>query len=114
MFLGGQLRLQSQHLACFNGGNFILGGQVLGRQDVVDFGLELVEGCYQTYHTTATKIGPETFGWDDTLVPDDQKEFYDENGFYINNSGYNLRPEVIESYYYAHRATGDPKVRTGI
>ena len=111
MFLGGKFRLQSEHLACFNGGNFILGGQVLRRQDLIDFGLELVEGCYQTYHTTATQIGPEAFSWDDSLVPMNQREFYEKNGFFITNSGYNLRPEVIESYYYAHRATGDPKVR---
>ncbi|KAL1953346.1 hypothetical protein VTO42DRAFT_3000 [Malbranchea cinnamomea] len=108
-YVGGEYRLESEHLACFNGGNFILGGQVLHRPDLVDFGLKLVEGCYQTYHSTATRIGPETFGWDSELVPDSQKDFFDENGFYIRNGFYNLRPEVIESYYYAYRATGNPK-----
>jgi len=42
----------SQHLACFSGGNFILGGQVLGYKPFVDFGLKLVEGCRNTYSST--------------------------------------------------------------
>jgi hypothetical protein len=32
-------------LTCFDGGSFILGGTVLDRQDFIDFGLELVDGC---------------------------------------------------------------------
>ncbi|PGH04498.1 mannosyl-oligosaccharide alpha-1,2-mannosidase [Blastomyces parvus] len=98
----------SQHLTCFNGGNFILGGQVLGRPDFINFGLDLVEGCYHSYNSTATGIGPEGFGWDRNKVPDNQREFFNEKGFYISSSNYNLRPEVIESYYYAFRVTGDP------
>lgn len=83
---------------------------MLGRDDLIRFGLELVEGCHATYAATATRIGPELFGWDSSQVPDDQKAFYQENGFYIRSSGYNLRPEVIESYYYAYRATSNQKV----
>ena len=99
----------SEHLTCFDGGNFLLGGQALGRQDYVDFGLQLVKGCHETYIATATHIGPEAFGWDNSAVPDDQRVFYRENGFYITNSFYDLRPEVVESYYYAYRVTGDRK-----
>lgn len=106
----GTLIKQSQHLACFNGGNYILGGQVLDRPDLVEFGLKLVNGCYQTYHNTATQIGPDSFSWDEESVPDSEKEFFEENGYYAMNSVYNLRPEVIESYYYAFQATGDSKV----
>jgi mannosyl-oligosaccharide alpha-1,2-mannosidase len=39
----------------------------------------------------------------------DQAAFYQKNGFYITDSNYDLRPEVLESYYYAYRITGDPK-----
>ncbi|KAF1968249.1 mannosyl-oligosaccharide 1,2-alpha-mannosidase precursor [Bimuria novae-zelandiae CBS 107.79] len=106
---GQNLSLISQHLACFDGGNFILGGQVLHRQDYIDFGLELVNGCHETYIQTATHIGPETFGWDPAAVPADQASFFNRTGFYIRDGGYQLRPEVIESYYYAYRATGDAK-----
>lgn len=105
------LSLNSQHLACFDGGNFILGGQVLGNQSLIDYGLSLVDGCYNTYNSTLTGIGPETFSWDPTQVPSDQAEFYDKNGFYITDAIYDLRPEVIESYYYAYRYTRDQKYR---
>ncbi|CAE6491031.1 unnamed protein product, partial [Rhizoctonia solani] len=38
-------------------------------------------------------------------------EFYQKNGFYIYNgyAYYDLRPEVLESNFYAWRATGDTK-----
>jgi mannosyl-oligosaccharide alpha-1,2-mannosidase len=106
---GTELILSSEHLACFDGGNFILGGQVLGTQKYVDFGLQLVDGCHATYAATATRIGPEVFAWDPASVPASQESFFAKNGFYITSPGYQLRPEVIESYYYAYRATGDVK-----
>ena len=97
----------SEELACFDGGNFILGGLVLGEQKYIDFGIALTEGCFNTYNSTATKIGPEEFSWNATEVPEDQAEFFDQNGFYIDNANYILRPEFIESLYYAYRATGN-------
>lgn len=109
MYSGRDLTLISQHLACFDGGNFILGGQVLGVQKYIDYGLELVEGCHETYTATETGIGPETFAWNASTVPADQAAFYNTSGFYIMDGGYQLRPEVIESFYYAYRATGDTK-----
>lgn len=81
----------------------------------IDFGLELVAGCRDTYTQTATGIGPETFQWlgenspANATVPAGNESFYDRAGFYITNAHYITRPEVIESYYYAYRATGDPK-----
>lgn len=108
-------------MACFSGGNFILGGLVLKEQRFIDFGLDLAEGCRQTYAHTDTGIGPELFQWQDNNTPedainnegppDDQAEFYEETGFWITNPKYMLRPEVIESYYYSYRATGDPMYR---
>ena len=44
--LGRSLRNQSYHLACFAGGNFMLGGKVLGQQKYVGFGLALVDCCH--------------------------------------------------------------------
>ncbi|USW55058.1 Putative glycoside hydrolase family 47, six-hairpin glycosidase-like superfamily [Septoria linicola] len=106
---GRRLINSSQHLACFDGGNFILGGIVLGEQKYIDFGLQLVESCEDTYSQTLTKIGPEAFSWNSTAVPANQTEFYERAGFFITSSAYILRPEVIESFYYAYRATGDRK-----
>jgi mannosyl-oligosaccharide alpha-1,2-mannosidase len=109
MYEGQNLRLVSQHLAGFTGGAFILAGQVLDRQDYIDFGLELANAWHETYIQTATGIGPETFGWDPSSVPAGQEDFFERTGFYIQSSSYVLRPEVIETYYYAYRATGDKK-----
>ena len=97
----------SGHLACFDGGNFILGGLVLNEQKYVDFGLQLVGSCEDTYNQTLTGIGPEAFGWNASAIPKGQKAFYERAGFYITDSDYILRPEVIESFYYAYRATGN-------
>ena len=101
-----ELIYDSGHLACFDGGNFILGGLVLSEQKYVDFGLELVMSCEQTYNQTLTKIGPESFSWNTTELPANQTAFYNRAGFYITDSQYILRPEVIESFYYAYRVTG--------
>jgi mannosyl-oligosaccharide alpha-1,2-mannosidase len=105
-FSGTKLSLASQHLACFDGGNFLLGGRALGRSDYVEYGLALTAGCRNTYISTATGIGPEQFGWNANTVPDGQADFFKQNGFYITSGAYILRPEVVESYYYAYRTTG--------
>jgi len=108
---GTSLVFESQHLTCFDGGNFLLGGKVLNRQDYIDFGLALVNGCHDTYISTLTGIGPEAFSWNTTTLPADQAAFYAKSGFWIENGQYITRPEVVESYYYAYRVTGDQMYR---
>ena len=92
-YSGTDLVFNSEHLACFDGGNFILGGLVLDRQDYIDFGIALTNGCHDTYNSTATGIGPETFSWNTTELPADQTDFYNTAGYYITDSVYDLRPE---------------------
>ncbi len=106
-YQGTDLVFESQHLTCFDGGNFLLGGKVLGRQDYIDFGLALVNGCHDTYISTLTGIGPESFSWDTNTLPLTQAAFYEKSGFWIENGEYITRPEVVESYYYAYRITGN-------
>ena len=106
-FSGTTLQDSSGHLACFDGGNFILGGLVLKEQKYIDFGLQLVAACEDTYNQTLTGIGPESFGWNSKSLPAGQEAFYKKAGFYITDSAYILRPEVIESFYYAYRVTGN-------
>lgn len=115
MYNEQNLIYHSQHLACFDGGSFILGGLVLKEQKYIDFGIDLVNACHETYAQTLTGIGPESFSWitSDTSPndkynpppPDNQIELYNKAGFYITVGNYVLRPEVIESFYYAYRAT---------
>lgn len=112
----------SQHLACFDGGNLLLGAQVLyesihtprsfGRwgandlDDIYHFGLDLVEGCRYVYSHTVTGIGPDFFSWRSQDIIN-QKAPYFSTPEPIDKA-YGLRPELIESYYYAYRITGDP------
>ncbi|CAG8775797.1 10635_t:CDS:2, partial [Acaulospora morrowiae] len=87
-----------EHLACFSGGNFILGARTLNDQSLLDLGLSLTSTCYNTYLGTGTQLGPEQFGWDQpigyTNFP--QNRQFQELGYFVTNSKYPLRPEVVE------------------
>ncbi len=48
-----RIRHVGSHLACFNGGNWILGGKLLNNQTIVDIGLKLVDSCINMYTSTA-------------------------------------------------------------
>ncbi|THV01974.1 seven-hairpin glycosidase [Dendrothele bispora CBS 962.96] len=114
-----RIRHVGSHLACFYGGNWIMGGKLTNNETIVNYGLELVEGCWNTYSSTATGIGPESFAWKSSGPDGDytggstpsaaQEAFYAQHGFYPTSSFYILRPEVLESNFYAWRATGDTK-----
>jgi len=64
-----------------------------------------------------TGIGPEVFAFipldapsaGGSTPPEDQIAFNIDHGFYITASDYVLRPEVLESNFYAWRVTGDIK-----
>jgi mannosyl-oligosaccharide alpha-1,2-mannosidase len=112
-----KIRHVGSHLACFYGGNWLLGGKLLNNQTIVDYGLQLTDACWNTYQSTVTGIGPETFAFEssdgsytggDPPDPEDIA-FYEEHGFYITGSDYILRPEVLESNFYAWRVSGDTK-----
>ncbi|KAH9810194.1 family 47 glycoside hydrolase [Melampsora americana] len=109
----GSLSYGMTHLDCFVGGNFMLGGKMLKNQTIVDYGLKLIETCADSYLSTRSGVGPEIFDFIDketrksTASSGIDLKFYDEHG-YMPSEGYYLRPEVIESVFYAYRITGDP------
>jgi mannosyl-oligosaccharide alpha-1,2-mannosidase len=106
-------------VASFAGGNFILGGIVLGEEKYKQLGIQLTESYWETYVHEAAGIGPEGFRWVDSALnandpnnrppPANQTEFYNKAGFYNTSPYYILRPETLESVYYAYRLTGDTK-----
>jgi len=112
-----KIRHVGSHLACFYGGNWILGGKLTNNATLVRIGLELTDACWNTYASTATGIGPEVFAYmsgdgnytGGTAPNQEQLDFYYQHGFYITAPDYVLRPEVLESNFYAWRATGDIK-----
>ncbi|KAF5544507.1 class I alpha-mannosidase 1B [Fusarium phyllophilum] len=111
----------SSHLASVCGGSLILGGLLLQNQTFVDFGVRLSESYYEVYRQSPSGIGPELFRWVDDgrqplakasakrLPAPKWQPFYEKSGYYHTNAEYILRPETIESLYYAYRATGDRK-----
>jgi mannosyl-oligosaccharide alpha-1,2-mannosidase len=70
-----------------------------------------------THPLDSTGIGPEDFAYissdgnytGGSAPTTEQIQFYDEHGYYITGSDYIMRPEVLESNFYAWRATGDTK-----
>jgi mannosyl-oligosaccharide alpha-1,2-mannosidase len=48
----GRVRHVSSHLACFHGGNWLMGGKLMNNDTIVQYGLALVEGCWNTYEST--------------------------------------------------------------
>ena len=84
----------------------------MGNQTLIELGQNLTDSCAETYTATITGIGPETWSWEDEDFFDEddfEDRFIKENGFTIMDPMYDLRPEVLESLYYAYRATGDKK-----
>ncbi|KAG0150377.1 hypothetical protein CROQUDRAFT_38431 [Cronartium quercuum f. sp. fusiforme G11] len=90
---GGQKNFMT-HLACFAPGNWMLGAKLLDIEDVFELGLELAETCYDSYNSTKSGLGPDKFTYDRSLV--------------VLKGEFILRPEVLESIWYAWRLTGDP------
>ena len=112
---------QSQHLTCFVGGMFALGGRLFDIQEDLDIGARLTRGCAWAYKAMPTGVMPEEF----SLVPCKEANMakckWEEERWAKKNSlrfpkgissvhapGYMLRPEAIESVFYMYRITGDP------
>jgi mannosyl-oligosaccharide alpha-1,2-mannosidase len=110
-----------QHLGCFTGGLFALGGKLLGREDDVEIGERLARGCAWAYGAMPSGVMPEV----SMLVPCTtaglvQCEWDDERwkretryhpslpkGFHqVKDPRYLLRPEAIESLFVLYRITG--------
>lgn len=113
-FTGTQVQNYSEQLACFIGGNFILGSTALKEPKYLDYGLAFSEFCANGYRYAASGIGPIMYSWDTTLLNTEnftnQTDLYGEAGWFIpDNTKYHngQAPEAIESWYYAYQVTGD-------
>lgn len=134
---GGHRRMspEMQHLTCFIGGFFALGGRLFQNQHHVDLGAKLTEGCIYAYEKMPTGIMPEKFHmvpcedrvtcpWNETrweeftlkkLYSNVHADFIDAvkqqklpPGFTkIGDPRYLLRPEAIESVFIMYRVTGE-------
>lgn len=112
-----ELSHESQHLSCFVGGMFGLGGKLFQMEDHVNRGERLARGCGWAYSSFSNGVMPEIFN----LLPCDSMEEckWDEEkweaegdknlpkGFKnARDARYILRPEAIESIFLLYRMTG--------
>lgn len=113
---------EGQHLTCFAGGMFALGGKLFSKDDHVDIGERLARGCGWAYGQFPTGVMPEIFN----LVPCDsiagcewnEKRWIEEGDIALNKGWKNardpryiLRPEAIESIFIMYRMTGNEEFR---
>lgn len=113
-FAGMEVENYTEQLACFIGGNFILGSTVLDRPDYLQYGLDFSEFCANGYRYAASGIGPIEYSWNTSLLHTtnftNQTALYEEAGWFIpdNTAYYNGQaPEAVESWYYAYQVTQD-------
>ncbi|PNY25799.1 alpha-1,2-Mannosidase [Tolypocladium capitatum] len=112
----------SQHLTCFVGGMFGLGGRLFDIDEHVSLGERLARGCGWAYASFPTGVMPEIFdlmpcktlepcAWDEDLW----RKHGDTNlakGFTnARDRRYLLRPEAIESIFILYRITGKPELQ---
>ncbi|KAK8061920.1 glycoside hydrolase family 47 [Apiospora phragmitis] len=122
---GPHLIGEGQHLSCFAGGMFLLGGKVFGIQEHLEIGEGLARGCGWAYAAFPTGVMPEIFNLVQCGPHDDECEWNetrwrDEGGGdsrlpsgFINarDPRYILRPEAIESIFILYRVTGNEELR---
>ncbi|KAG9656425.1 alpha-1,2-mannosidase, partial [Aureobasidium melanogenum] len=108
---GPILQNQMESLSWFAGGNFILGGMVTNNQTLVDYGLSIADAAGAIYNSTQTGLGGEFVTWDTNCDASDSKACDSQNSIRISDGRFRLRPEVLETWYYAYRATKDEKYR---
>ncbi|ORY59231.1 mannosyl-oligosaccharide alpha-1,2-mannosidase-like protein [Pseudomassariella vexata] len=125
-YLDGEVVNEMSHLAHFAPGNLLLGGRWLSAPNLITFGQALLEGCRHTYNATTTGVGPEKWAWTPALssakgfleksaarYPEDleNQDHLQRTGFWVANPKYKLRPEYVESLFYAWRITGEQRYR---
>lgn len=125
---------EGQHLSCFVGGMFALGGRLFAIPDHVEIGAKLARGCAWGYSKFPQRILPEIFnmvacGNGTEQTPTDWREppcEWDQERWFAARKGANmdllpkgftnardprylLRPEAAESLFVLWRVTGDER-----
>jgi mannosyl-oligosaccharide alpha-1,2-mannosidase len=110
--VNGKREENGQHLVCFAGGMFALGGRLFENSTHIDIGRKISEACAWTYKNAPNGIMPEVFSM--TACPTlSACEYTLEPGSSpfrkVGDGRYVLRPEAIESIFYMYRITGESK-----
>ncbi|KAJ4354596.1 uncharacterized protein N0V89_006333 [Didymosphaeria variabile] len=128
---GPSLDPESEHLSCFIGGLYALGGRLFNSATYLDAGAKLARGCIYAYKSFPTGIMPERYNmvkcpgsdpkkpckWDEDLyVAECEKRVQYREGLpkgftTAKDPRYILRPEAIESVFILWRITGQEEFR---
>lgn len=103
---GTDLSRRMETLSWFAGGSFILGGMVTDNQTLVDYGIAIADAAGAVYNITTTGLGGEFVTWDTDC---DDERCDEATSIKTADGRYGLRPEVLETWYHAYRATRDRK-----
>ncbi|KAI5248293.1 glycoside hydrolase, partial [Aureobasidium subglaciale] len=108
---GSNLQNSMESLSWFAGGSFILGGMVTDNQTLVDYGLSIADAAGAIYESTKTGLGGEFVTWTTACEPSNENPCDSNKSIHISDGRFRLRPEVLETWYHACRATKDLKYR---
>jgi mannosyl-oligosaccharide alpha-1,2-mannosidase len=103
-----------ESLSWFAGGNFILGGMVTDNQTLVNYGLSIADAAGPIYNSTQTGLGGEFVTWSTSCETSETNSCDPKDSVKISDGRFRLRPEVLETWYYAYRATKNEKYRDWI
>ena len=135
------LEPKAQHLGCFAGGMFALGGKLFSNEQHVEIGQKLTDGCIWAYESMTAGVMPEiahftpcdsredclwnATKWQESILEraglaaagtKSAEEIINERDLQqgyvsIDDPRFILRPEAIESVFILFRITGDEKYR---
>jgi mannosyl-oligosaccharide alpha-1,2-mannosidase len=114
---GPKLRAEGQHLACFAGGMYGLGGKLFNIPEHMEIGEKISKGCAWVYSSFPTGVMPEIYNllpcptldpcpWDAELWQNRSSKFMPKGFENARDPRYLLRPEAIESIFLMYRMTG--------
>lgn len=113
---------ESQHLTCFVGGMFGLGGRLFNIDEHVSLGERLARGCGWAYSAFPTGVMPEIFRlipckdmkkcpWDEAIWNKQGAKHLPKGFADARDPQYQLRPEAIESIFILYRITGKKELQ---
>ncbi|TQV96669.1 hypothetical protein V2A60_002946 [Cordyceps javanica] len=118
------LTASTEHLTCFAGGMYALGGRLTSNDSDVDIGRRLTDGCVWAYNATRSGVMAERIiavpcddkmhcawnetAWREAVGNDVKDDDLPPKGIaQFKSKEYILRPEAIESVFIMYRITGD-------
>ncbi|KAH6657360.1 family 47 glycosyl hydrolase [Truncatella angustata] len=112
-----ELQGEGQHLSCFVGGMYGLGGKLFNIPEHVTIGEKIAKGCAWVYDSFPTGVMPEIYNlfpcpslepcaWDEDAWTADGDSSLKRGFKNARDPRYLLRPEAIESIFLMYRMTG--------